>query len=115
MKMGLSYQMVYLSIISLFVVSLILSLTSIDSSFITGYSTFGLILSSAIYVIDSRYFSTPYGEREREIKLEKKSDINKILDKRIWLFWSMIIFLGIGFIILFSPKVFQLYITFQLI
>lgn len=107
MKVDLSYKMVYLSIISLFIVSLILSLTSINSSFVTSYSIFGLILSSSIYVIDSRYFSTPHGEKEREIKLESKSDINKILDNRIWLFWSMIIFLGIGFIILFSPKVFQ--------
>lgn len=109
MKVELNYKIVYLSIIFVFIFSLFLSLTSINSSFVTSYSVFGVILSSAIYIIDSRYFSTHYVEREREIKLESKSDINKILDNRIWLFWSMLVFLGIGFIILFSPKLFQLY------
>ncbi len=108
--MELTYGIVYLSIVFLFIISLALSLISVNSSFMTSYSVFGLILSSAVYVIDSRYFSAPYVEREREIKLESKSDINKILDNRIWLFWSMLVFLGIGFIILFSPRVFELYI-----
>ncbi len=105
MKVELTYKIVYALFIFLFVIVLALSLTTIDSSFITSYSVFGVILSSAIYVIDSRFFGQPE-VKQREIKLESKSDINKILDQRIWLFWSFVLFLGVGFIILFGPKVF---------
>ncbi|MFO7966546.1 MAG: hypothetical protein R6U44_03000 [Archaeoglobaceae archaeon] len=108
MKVDLSYRTVYLSIIFVFFFSLVLSLTSIDSRFMTSYSVFGLILSASVYVIDSKYVSAAYSEQKIEIKLESKSDINRLLDKRIWLFWSFVVSLGAGFIILFAPKLLQL-------
>ncbi|MFP3910380.1 MAG: hypothetical protein ACOC5L_02865 [Halobacteriota archaeon] len=107
MKIELSYKMVYLAIVAFFAVTFILSLTNgISSSFVLNYSLFGIIVTSVVYSIDSKFISNVYSERERQIKLEKESDVNKLLDKRIWLFWSMVIVLGVGFIVLFIPLVF---------